>query len=278
MTFSNAFLWMKSVVLRFEFHWSLFIRVQKGSIGLGNGLAPNRRQALTRTNADLIHWHLYAAPKKPPTVHIIGHLWEFTDGFPSQMASNAEIVPCHDITKAFRNRDSHRHSGFQDSYQGHSYHYTKRPYRHRRSTHLQHNNNHAGERRNSDHKSNGCQDSSPEHSYWYTRSPYWHCRKKPRRQNISLVVAEGYDQLDHMSNDFQGSNPRHNSRYTKRPCRCHHTKLRWQNILHRNCRHCRCHYCRHCRPNRHCCRRYCRHYCPNRRHLSLWWQRWDLWW
>ena len=30
-------------------------------IGSGNGLAPNRRQAIIWTNADLIHWRIYAA-------------------------------------------------------------------------------------------------------------------------------------------------------------------------------------------------------------------------
>ena len=31
------------------------------SIGLDNGLAPNRRQAIIWTNADPIHWRIYAA-------------------------------------------------------------------------------------------------------------------------------------------------------------------------------------------------------------------------
>ena len=31
------------------------------SIGLDNSLAPNRRQAIIWTNADLIHWRIYAA-------------------------------------------------------------------------------------------------------------------------------------------------------------------------------------------------------------------------
>ena len=35
--------------------------VPKGSIGLDNGLVPNRRQAIIWTNADLIHWSIYAA-------------------------------------------------------------------------------------------------------------------------------------------------------------------------------------------------------------------------
>ena len=30
-------------------------------IGLGNGLVPNRQQAITWTNADPIHWCIYAA-------------------------------------------------------------------------------------------------------------------------------------------------------------------------------------------------------------------------
>ena len=34
---------------------------QKVSIGSGNGLAPNRRQAITRTNVDPVHGRIYAA-------------------------------------------------------------------------------------------------------------------------------------------------------------------------------------------------------------------------
>ena len=34
---------------------------QHPSIGLDNGLAPNRRQAINWTNADPIHWRIYAA-------------------------------------------------------------------------------------------------------------------------------------------------------------------------------------------------------------------------
>ena len=34
---------------------------QQCSIGLDNGLAPNRRQAIIWTNADPIHWRIYAA-------------------------------------------------------------------------------------------------------------------------------------------------------------------------------------------------------------------------
>ena len=34
---------------------------QYSSIGLDNGLAPNRQQAIILTNADPIHWHIYVA-------------------------------------------------------------------------------------------------------------------------------------------------------------------------------------------------------------------------
>ena len=43
-----------------KFHWSLFIRVQL-TIGLDNGLALNRRQAIIWTNADPVHWYIHAA-------------------------------------------------------------------------------------------------------------------------------------------------------------------------------------------------------------------------
>ena len=46
-----------------RFHWSLFPRVQlkHSSIGSCNGLAPNRQQAITWTNAYPVHWRVYAA-------------------------------------------------------------------------------------------------------------------------------------------------------------------------------------------------------------------------
>ena len=34
---------------------------QQPSFGLDNGLAPNRRQAIIWTNADLFHWRIYVA-------------------------------------------------------------------------------------------------------------------------------------------------------------------------------------------------------------------------
>ena len=53
---------MKSLVFRLEFHWNLFLGIQQWvSIGSGNVLAPNRRQAITWTNAYPAHWRIYAA-------------------------------------------------------------------------------------------------------------------------------------------------------------------------------------------------------------------------
>ena len=52
--FSYAFSLMKSFILWFEFPWSLL----KFSIGLDNGLALNRQQAIIWTNADQIHRHI----------------------------------------------------------------------------------------------------------------------------------------------------------------------------------------------------------------------------
>ena len=61
-TFSSAFSEIKSLVFWFEFHLILFPTVQytEPSIGLDNGLAPNRRQAIIWTNVNPIHWRIYA--------------------------------------------------------------------------------------------------------------------------------------------------------------------------------------------------------------------------
>ena len=61
---SDAFLGMKI----FCFHWNFTDICSEGSnlpevsISAGNGLAPNRRQAIACTNVDPVHWHIYAAP------------------------------------------------------------------------------------------------------------------------------------------------------------------------------------------------------------------------
>ena len=51
--------WMKKFDFGLKFHWSLFLRLQL-IIGLDNDLAPNRRQAITWTNANPIGWRIYA--------------------------------------------------------------------------------------------------------------------------------------------------------------------------------------------------------------------------
>ena len=50
--FWSAFSWMKMFEFRLKFHWSLFLRVQLTifQLGLDNGLAPIRRQAIIWTN------------------------------------------------------------------------------------------------------------------------------------------------------------------------------------------------------------------------------------
>ena len=62
-TFSNAFSWIEIHQFWWRFHWfqSLFSNEQYSSIGSDNGLVPNRRQANIWTNADPIHWRIYAA-------------------------------------------------------------------------------------------------------------------------------------------------------------------------------------------------------------------------
>ena len=59
-TFSSAFSWIKSLVLLFEFHWIMVLRVQLTITQhfFYNGLALNKRQAIIWTNADPFHWCL----------------------------------------------------------------------------------------------------------------------------------------------------------------------------------------------------------------------------
>ena len=39
------------------------------SSGLGNGSVPNRRQAITLTNGDPVHWHIYTFFAKPTIIY-----------------------------------------------------------------------------------------------------------------------------------------------------------------------------------------------------------------
>ena len=52
-TFSNAFLWTKVWIFWFGFSLKFVHKDLIDSIGSGNGLAPNRRQAINWTNSDL---------------------------------------------------------------------------------------------------------------------------------------------------------------------------------------------------------------------------------
>ena len=51
-TLSNAFSWIEMLEFRLKFPLSLFpmVQLQYSSIGLDNGLAPTRRQAIIRTS------------------------------------------------------------------------------------------------------------------------------------------------------------------------------------------------------------------------------------
>ena len=61
--FSDAFSWMKCFVFWLKFHCSLFPIVQLiiPQHWFRYGLASNRRHAIIWTNADPIHWRIYAA-------------------------------------------------------------------------------------------------------------------------------------------------------------------------------------------------------------------------
>ena len=59
--FSNTFLWMK--ISYFDYNFTEICSIGSNwqpSIGLNNGLTPNRRQAIIWTNAHPIHWRIYA--------------------------------------------------------------------------------------------------------------------------------------------------------------------------------------------------------------------------
>ena len=59
--FSDAFSWMKIFIIFTKISLKFVPQLTKLSIGLDNGLAPNRRQAIIWTNAGLIYWRIYAA-------------------------------------------------------------------------------------------------------------------------------------------------------------------------------------------------------------------------
>ena len=65
MIFSDAFSWMKSFIFDSNFPevCSQGSNRQYNSMGLDDGLAPNRRQPIIWTNVERIHWDIYAAQR-----------------------------------------------------------------------------------------------------------------------------------------------------------------------------------------------------------------------
>ena len=78
---------------KFQFHWSLFRGVHLyTSIGLDNGLVPNRQQAIIWSNGDPIHWHIYAALGGDVLSRIIRYFWK-GGNFPLGKLMNYDFVP-----------------------------------------------------------------------------------------------------------------------------------------------------------------------------------------
>ena len=120
MTIWYAFSWMKMIEFRFECHWNLLPGVQlTTNIGSGNGLAPNRSQAIIWNNNALQGRHngrdsvsnhqprdcflnclSRHRSKKTSKLRVtglcVGHSPEAGE-FPAQMASNAEMFPFDDV-------------------------------------------------------------------------------------------------------------------------------------------------------------------------------------
>ena len=71
---------MKMKEFKFKFHWNLFQESnwQWASSGLCNGLVPNRQQAITCINADLVPWHIVlnirSLGRPRPPINGLGHL------------------------------------------------------------------------------------------------------------------------------------------------------------------------------------------------------------
>ena len=74
--FSNTFSWMKNFVFCLNFTiCSKGSNWQKINVGSGNGLAPNRWQAITWTNTDLIPGRIYAALGGNGLIETLQLLW-----------------------------------------------------------------------------------------------------------------------------------------------------------------------------------------------------------
>ena len=66
---------MKSFVLYFHSEFHRFVPNGPIDKKSGNGLAPNRRQAITWTNADPVHWRIYVALGEDKLVLKLHHLF-----------------------------------------------------------------------------------------------------------------------------------------------------------------------------------------------------------
>ena len=58
LIFSNTFSWIKIFEFRLKFHFRVQLTI---TMGLDNGLAPNRQQAIIWSNGGLFHWCVYYA-------------------------------------------------------------------------------------------------------------------------------------------------------------------------------------------------------------------------
>ena len=78
--FSNAFSSIKMIKLQLQFHWNLFPTVQLtiNQHCSVEGLVLNRRQAITWTNGDPVHWCIYAALRGDELTqwcHMVTYIW-----------------------------------------------------------------------------------------------------------------------------------------------------------------------------------------------------------
>ena len=76
----------KMMEFRLKFHRNMFSRVQTlTSIDSGNGLTPKRRQAITWSDDDPVHWRIYAALGRDAPIKQTNELFMFrnrTTGIP----------------------------------------------------------------------------------------------------------------------------------------------------------------------------------------------------
>ena len=96
-TFSNVFSWMENFEFWLKFHRKLIPRVPLTitSIGLNNGLVPNRRQAIIWTNVHPILWCTYGTNGTELTL-CLPYFYKnfFTRNFDVPNCDNTTVAPC----------------------------------------------------------------------------------------------------------------------------------------------------------------------------------------